>query len=193
MFGLCSISVFAVLLHLLKRESEVEALGTGDDGMTGPRNIPCGIDRGVEMARHEDGAMQTIPRSPQRALAQVGLRNAGVFGGQGALRDVGAVLVGEGGGGVGAFPGGDAPAAAAQLERRVGDVQRAEAVEEVGLSGDDAVRHVAVAELADVDGVLVAGEVGVVEGGVGAGGGEGEGRPGGVGQEGVGDVQVVAT
>lgn len=65
-----------------------------------------------------------------------------------AVDDIDAVLVDESG--VRALPGRDAAAAATQRDERVLDPKRAEAVEKVGLSGDVAVRHVGVAELADV-------------------------------------------
>lgn len=63
--------------------------------------------------------------------------------------DVDAVLVVKGR--VGALPGGDAAAAVAERQGGLGDVERAEAVEEVCLSGDDGVVEVGVAQLADVD------------------------------------------
>lgn len=66
-----------------------------------------------------------------------------------AVVDVNAVLVLVGR--VGAFPSSDAATTAPKLDVAVLDPKRAESIKEVGLAGDDAVVHVSVADLADVN------------------------------------------
>jgi hypothetical protein len=90
-----------------------------------------------------------VPGPSEGALADHLGCDGGVGRDQGRAVEVDAVLVLEGG--VGALPGRDAAAAAAEGEGRFLDVERAEAVEEVGLSGDDGVVEVGVAKLPDVD------------------------------------------
>lgn len=104
--------------------------------------------------------MLVVPGPAEGAAARDGGLGGPVVGEDLGGVDVDAVLVGEVRG-VGALPGGDAAAAVAQGEGRVGDVEGAEAVEEVGLAGDDGVVKVGVAQLADVD---------LEEGGGGGGG-----------------------
>ena len=93
--------------------------------------------------------MLRVPRATERAAS----RERGGDGSIGCadLRvvDVDAVRVGKGR--VRAFPSSYAAAAGAQGEEGRLDPERAEAVEEIGLAGDDAVVDVGVAELADVN------------------------------------------
>lgn len=134
----------AVLVH--GHEGEV-----GDARVGGaPADVAGGQDAGVEVGVAEDGAVLGVPGAAERAAAGEGRGDGGVGGEDPAVvGDVDAVLVGEGR--VGALPGGDAAAAVAQRQRRVGDPGGAEAVEEVGLAGDDVVVEVGVSELADVE------------------------------------------
>jgi len=81
------------------------------------------------------------------------------------IHDVDPVRVGEGC--VRAFPGCDTATAGAESDGGVLDPGGAETVEEVCLAGYFAVFDVGGPELADVDGVLVAVEAGVVEAAVG--------------------------
>lgn len=71
---------------------------------------------------------------------------------------------------VGAFPRCDTSAAAAHEEIRIFDPERTEAVEKISLACDLAFGHVAVGELADIDGVLVGFEGAMVEARVRIGG-----------------------
>lgn len=108
-----------------------------------PLDVARGQDARVQVAVHEDGAVGVVPRPAQGALAgDVGLGGP-VVGEDLARVDVDAVLVGEGR--VGALPGGYAAAAVPQGQGRLGNVERAEAVEEVGLAGDDHVVEIGVA------------------------------------------------
>lgn len=115
-----------------------------DAGQGGrPLNVAGGQDARVEVAVHEDGAVGVVPGTAEGALAHnLGLGGPVVGDDLGRV-NVHAVLVGKGR--VGALPGGDAAAAVAQREGRLGYVERAEAVEEVGLAGDHHVVKVGVA------------------------------------------------
>lgn len=172
-----------------------------------PRNVPARPDAIIEIRIREDRAVLRVPRAPERALPDD--RERGVCLLDDAVVDVDAVRVGEGR--VGALPRGDAAAAGAQGEAGRLDPRRAEAVEEVGLAGDDGGVDVGVAELADVDlsglagvgegvggggrrwthGVLVAVEAAEVEAGVGVADADGERGAGRVGRVVVDEVDVV--
>lgn len=92
---------------------------------------------------------------------------------------------------IAALPGRDATATGPQHDGAVGHPGGAEAVEEIRLAGDLGRGEVGVAQLANVDGVLVGVEAGVVEAAVGVGDAEGEGGVVGVGREVVDEVEVV--
>lgn len=109
----------------------------------GPDNVPRGQDAPVKVAVHENRAVGVVPGAAQGALPFDGWYGGLVVSEELGRVDVYAVFVGEGS--VGALPGGDAAAAVPQGEGRVRDVQRAEAVEEVGLPGNDGVIEVGVA------------------------------------------------
>lgn len=108
-----------------------------------PLDVTCRQDARVKVAVHEDGPVCVVPRPAEGAYAlDLGLGGP-VVGNHLRRVDVHAVLVGEGG--VCALPGRDAAAAVAEGEGGLGDVERAEAVEEVRLAGHDDVVEVGIA------------------------------------------------
>lgn len=98
-----------------------------------PLNIPRGLDAGVEPRVGKDAPVGCVPGAAEGAAARHGGGNAGVCCRDDAAVHVGAVVVRKRR--VCAFPRRDAAAAAAQLQLRVLDPERAEAVEEVCFAG----------------------------------------------------------
>ncbi len=93
------------------------------------RGMPIDVarrqDGGVQVSVGEDGAHLAVPGAPERAAVGDDGRDAAVGGRDGRVDDVDAVLVGERC--VGAFPGRDAAAAAAEGDLGVRGPEGAEA------------------------------------------------------------------
>lgn len=92
-----------------------------------PVDIPRRQDRGVEIGAGEDRAHEAVPGAAKGAAVVDYRGDAAVGSGDGRVDDVGAVFVGEGG--VDAFPGRDAAAAAAEGDLDVCCPESAEAWE----------------------------------------------------------------
>lgn len=86
--------------------------------------------------------MPRVPRPSQGAFADDLGGDGGVGGDQSVAVEIDAVLVGEGR--VGSFPGCDAATAGPEREGGFLEIESAEAVEEVGLTGYDGVVEIGV-------------------------------------------------
>lgn len=117
-----------------KKGKKGKSLTNADPRVRGtPLNIPRGLDAGVEPRVGKDAPVGCVPGAAEGAAARHGGGNAGVCCRDDAAVHVGAVVVRKRR--VCAFPRRDAAAAAAQLQLRVLDPERAEAVEEVCFAG----------------------------------------------------------